>query len=233
MLTMTNVDRYRGRAGRLLLALGFAVLATIGTAGQAAAGPTATITGAFGDNCRNFIAQSSKDISHVSAHYADGRIVKDEGITSPRHTIDGGIGDEITTAVVKSGRTIERFDCAGGNPPVALLETRRCTELGCEDWFSHDSDGSHEQCSDLHLPVRFRGINSTDPDGDIVSWTLSFDDGSSVEGSWTDSPPTEVSHLVNNEEGSRLEAGTLTVTDATGRTSSDPIVFCVVDLAPD
>src|SRR5688500_12410235 len=69
----------------------------------------ATITGSFADACRDFAAHSSKNISHVEIHYVDGRVVKDESISSPDHAIDGGAGDEIGFAVVKSGTTSEQF----------------------------------------------------------------------------------------------------------------------------
>jgi hypothetical protein len=83
----------------------------------------ATITGAFADSCRDFSVHSSKDISYVELHYVAGPVVKDENINSPDHAIDGGAGDEIEVATVKSGTTIEEFACAPGNrAPTALLE---------------------------------------------------------------------------------------------------------------
>jgi hypothetical protein len=45
----------------------------------------------------------------VQVHYGDGRVVKDESIHSPDFSIDGG--DEVEFAIVKSGRTAQRFDC--------------------------------------------------------------------------------------------------------------------------
>ena len=83
----------------------------------------ATITGSFGDSCRDFTAHSSKDISHVEIHYADGRVVKDETIGSHDYALDGGAGDGIDLAIVKSGTTTERFECVSANtPPTAILE---------------------------------------------------------------------------------------------------------------
>jgi hypothetical protein len=52
-----------------------------------------------------------------SVHYADGRVVKDESIESPDYSIDGDASDEIDSAIVKSGTTTERFDCAASNSP--------------------------------------------------------------------------------------------------------------------
>lgn len=91
--------------------------------GAAVAGPTATISGSFGDACRDFAAHSSKDISHVVIHYVDGRVVKDESATTPDFSIDGGPGEEINFVLVKSGITQETFTCTATNsPPTAVLQ---------------------------------------------------------------------------------------------------------------
>ena len=83
----------------------------------------ATITASFADSCRDFVTHSSKDISHVAFHFADGRVVKDERICGHDYAIDGDAGDEIAFAIVKSGTTSEQFDCEPTNgPPTALLE---------------------------------------------------------------------------------------------------------------
>ena len=42
--------------------------------------------------------------------------------------------------------------------------------------------------------VSFRGTNSTDPDGDIASWSVDFDDGTVATGAWTTTPPNDVTH---------------------------------------
>jgi hypothetical protein len=105
-----------------------AALASLAAASTAPARPgggnsAATITGLYADSCRDFAAHSSKDISHVETHYADGSVVKDETIASPDYAIDGGPGEEIDFAIVKSGTTRERFECARSNgSPTALLE---------------------------------------------------------------------------------------------------------------
>jgi hypothetical protein len=84
---------------------------------------SATITGSFADSCRDFEAQSSKDISYVKLLYADGRTIKYEHINSHHWSIDGGAGDELDFARVKSGTTIEEFACEPGNAaPEAKLE---------------------------------------------------------------------------------------------------------------
>jgi hypothetical protein len=109
------------------------LVATIAWAGTAAAGSSssaATITGSFSDSCRDFTShatkvgsQQGKDISHVELHYADGRVVKDETISSPDYALDGVAGGEIDFAIVKSGTTVQTFGCPRTNsPPTAVLE---------------------------------------------------------------------------------------------------------------
>lgn len=111
-------------------ALALVVSAMLVSAAAAAAYPgpgnsAATITGSFSDGCRDFTAQSSKDISHVKLHYADGRVVKDETIDRPDYAIDGAAGDELDAAIVKSGATRQRFACPRTNsPPTAVLDVK-------------------------------------------------------------------------------------------------------------
>ena len=115
------------------LALGLAVIALTWSAAALAdrgGNSAATITGSFADGCRDFTAHATKvgsplgkDISYVELHYADGDVVRDETIASPEFAIDGGTGDEIDFAVVKSGTTTEPFDCVLQNSrPTAILE---------------------------------------------------------------------------------------------------------------
>src|SRR5687767_13447099 len=105
-----------------------ALVAWLGAAPAALAVPgggnsAATITGSFADSCRDFAAHSSKDISYIELHYAGGSVVKDESITTPDWAIDGGPGEEIDFAAVKSGTTIQEFPCVPSNAaPTALLE---------------------------------------------------------------------------------------------------------------
>ena len=104
-----------------------ALLALLVTAQAAPAAPrhdnsAALITGEFADSCRDFAAHSSKDISHVEVHHADGRVVKQETINGPDYWLDGAAGGEIEFAILKSGTTRERFDCVQTNsPPTSLL----------------------------------------------------------------------------------------------------------------
>ena len=124
------------------LALGLAVIALVWSASALAdrgGNSAATITGSFSDGCRDFTShatkvdsQQGKDISYVELRYADGRVVRDEAISSPDYAIDGSVGGEIDSAVVKSGTTVEPFDCALENsPPTAILEvkTPECNTL--------------------------------------------------------------------------------------------------------
>jgi hypothetical protein len=203
-----------------------AILAWVATpAAQAPRGKSAaTITGAFGDSCRDFAAHSSKDISYVELHYVAGSVIKDESIKSPDHAIDGAAGDEIEFAIVKSGTTIEEFGCVPSNrAPTAVLEIQ--TPNDCNPFFSGglqcdlsrprtvwitarqipDDGGTHSgflvwgcgfvsPTSECSFTLSFRGIGSIDPDADLTSWSLDFGDGTSVSGSWSTVPPTAVAH---------------------------------------
>src|SRR5688500_5894275 len=82
----------------------------------------ASIAGSVSDSCRNFESTSTKDISHVEIHYADGRVIKDESNRTHNFSFDGSAGDEIDYAIVKSGTTNEQFPCQGDRMPVALME---------------------------------------------------------------------------------------------------------------
>jgi hypothetical protein len=254
--------------------LSVAILAGLAAApvARAAAGggkSAATITGSFADSCRDFATHSSKDISHVELHYADGGVVKDESIDRPDYAIDGGAGDEIEFALVKSGTTIEQFECVSSNrAPTARLEIQTppmnqtladCFRfwaggLSCEQstprtvWTSAseipddggtDSGILHWVCGALGTPcpsspltVTFRGTGSTDPDGDIASWTLDFGDGTSVSGSWSSAPPNEIVHVYPNF-ASALYVITLTVTDSAGQSHSDAMRMVTLDQTPD
>jgi hypothetical protein len=74
----------------------------------------------------------------------------------------------------------------------------------------------------------FRGTNSSDPDGNITSWTLDFGDGSPVsEGSW---PMPNQTHVYAQSAASAAYSVTLTITDAGGLTSSDSSEITVVSV---
>src|SRR5215217_4789853 len=115
-------------------AFALAMLVLVAWTGSAAASGSsaATITGSFTDGCRDFTSQAAKsgsqqtkDISHVEIHFADGRVVKNETISSSDYSLDGTAGDEIDFVIVKSGTTSERFDCVHANsPPTAALELK-------------------------------------------------------------------------------------------------------------
>ena len=251
-----------------------AALAVPGTGNSAA-----TITGSFADSCRDFAAHSSKDISFVELHYAGGGVVKDENINSPDHAIDGGPGDEIDLALVKSGTTIEEFACVPTNTaPEALLEIQtppvdqvlgHCYDFSdgliCEqsiprtawtgtaqipdngdgepDFFQWGCGGFSDfsQCS---LTMRFRGAGSSDPDGDIASWSLDFGDGTAVSGAWN-APPTEVEHVYPGDLLTGIDCVgvvgtvtnvcviTLTVTDSAGQSDSDTMPMIFLNQSPD
>jgi hypothetical protein len=237
----------------------------------------ATITGSFADSCRDFTTHSTKDIRFVELHYQSGGVVRHHCIHGHDWSVDGGPGDEIDFAKVKSGTTLEEFVCEASNEaPEARLEIRtppvdqsleHCYDffsggLACEqssprtDWTSTgqipDSGGTesgffHWGCGALTDPslcpptVSFRGIGSRDADGDIVSWSLDFGDGTSASGTWS-TPPAAVAHayapsgtsctaVVNGI--SNVCVITLTVTDASGQSDSDTMRMVFVDQTPD
>lgn len=224
---------------------------------------TAAIAGAFADSCRDFAAHSNKDISHVEIHYEDGRVVKDESITSPDHAIDGDAGDEIAYAIVKSGTTTEQFVCVQStSAPAAVLEIRTpddcypffagglmCQQSNARTTWTRTSDVPetgdaagilHWGCGDLSHPslcsftFLFRGIGSSDPDGDITSWSLDFGDGTSMSGSWITAPPVEIAHdFAFDVCASGVCTIVLTVTDAAGQSHADVLRMAFVDQTPD
>ena len=228
--------------GALLLALAMTLL----WSATAVAKPEATITGEFGDSCRDFAAHSSKDISHVVIRYADGRVVNDESTTTPDYAIDGGPGEEIDSVDVKSGQTRETFTCTATNtPPTAVLEVHLWPECELVDepsgaWGCHvpfhdptlieptmwvDAGSVDINCGGAGVPceitLTFRRASSTDPENDITSWSIAFDGVTSAGGAWAD-PPTEVSFHVTP---GRTHEVTLTVTDAAGQSDSDTMTL--------
>jgi hypothetical protein len=249
----------------------------VATHDQAASGGNSatTITGSFTDLCRDFSAHSSKDISHVELHYVDGRVVKDERTTTPTYAIDGGPGDEIDFAKVKSGTTTETFTCSRtSGPPTALLEIltpdAECgmffeSGLQCDQlaprvvWRSSSNfptepvDGNSQEAGHLlwrcnasagdcsNVTVDVRGTGSSDPDDDIASWSIDFDDGTSASGTWTTDPPADVQHTFDLDLdpfpcGATLASHcvvTLTVTDAAGQSDTDTITMAFIDTTPD
>ena len=83
--------------------------------------------------------------------------------------------------------------------------------------------GEKDFYSLCQVTYTFRGISSTDPDDNIVSWSIDFGDGTSVSGDWITNPPTEVSHeyLIHHCPTCYRGPATLTVTDSAGNTDSD------------
>jgi hypothetical protein len=148
---------------RLLAAL--ACFAALQDAAAAADGSNsaATISAAFADSCRAFIAHSSKDISHVVLRYADGRVVKNESIGGPDYEIEGGAGDVLQAAIVKSGTTSQPFECAPANrPPAARLEIKTPTGNSLEGCFDFFAGGL--MCEQSTPRVAWRSADSI-PDG--------------------------------------------------------------------
>jgi hypothetical protein len=202
----------------------------------------ATITGAFADSCRDFTAHSSKDISYIELQYVAGAVIKNETINSHDHAIDGGTGDEIKVATVKSGTTIEEFGCLPTNrAPTALLEIQTPpvdqTLAGCYPFFaggwSCESSTPRTAWTNSTQVPDTGGIGSSDPDGDLTSWTLNFGDGTSVSGDWSTALPAEIAHDYTNGCVGGACVVTLTVTDSAGQSGSDVIRMGFVDFTPD
>jgi PKD domain len=67
------------------------------------------------------------------------------------------------------------------------------------------------------------GACSTDPDGDIVSWSIDLGDGTTpASGTWATDPPVEVTH--DYGQLGCVCSVVLTVTDSAGHSSSDPML---------
>jgi hypothetical protein len=220
----------------------------------------ATITAQpFTDSCRDVSFNSDKDISHVVIYYADGRVVRDETIDSPDYSINGGAGDEIDSVDVKSGTTKKSFTCTATNsPPTAMLEMRTpaiddpsgdcssqfsppdlyCGYIGPRTVWTPWEPGTVVWffCGETTFSFDFRGTSSTDPDGDLASWSLDFGDGTSASGDWTTTPPTEVAHTYDFADFTTersIVVATLTVTDAAGQSDSDTLTTGHANACPD
>lgn len=119
-------------------------------------------------------------------------------------------------------------------PPVAVLEIK----VPPEPIFVHDNgteryDGTAPRtawtsargvvffCPSGCAPqATFRGTSSSDPDGDLASWSLDFgEDDTFAGGSWTANPPAELAHTYRD----LVRPVTLTVTESAGQSDSDPL----------
>jgi hypothetical protein len=246
-------------AAALALALAFA---WTGVAGARPDNGGAAITGSFSDACRDFTAHAESVISFVELHYADGRVARDESVDGPDYALEGSTGGELDRVLVKAGRTKKPFWCGQeGSPPTALLELetppvdqslQHCYFFGgllCQvssprtEWTGTGAVpapglfmwgcGAFVPCPSV-FTVDFRGTGSSDADGDIASWTLTFGDGTSTGGAWASAPPARVSHVYSRDLSvCRVPSGpcviVLTVTDAGGRSDSETLEMAVVD----
>ncbi len=86
--------------------------------------------------------------------------------------------------------------------------------------------GQKDFYSLCQVTYTFRGTSSTDPDDDIVSWSIDFGDGIFTSGDWITNPPTEVSHeyLIHYCPTCSRDPAILTVTDSAGHTDSDALL---------
>jgi hypothetical protein len=251
----------RAAAGTLAFALAV-TLAWTSVAGARPDNGGAAITGAFSDGCRDFAAHAESAISFVELHHADGRVVRDESVDGPDYALDGSAGDELERVLVKAGRTKKPFSCeAGSAPPTAVLEletpavdqtVQHCYDFGgllCQvssprtTWTATSAIpapglfmwgcGAFVPCP-ATFSVDFRGTSSSDPDGDLASWSLTFGEGTSAGGAWSAAPPARVSHVYGRDlSACRFPSGpcviVLTVTDAAGQSDSETVEMAVVD----
>ena len=97
----------------------------------------------------------------------------------------------------------------------------------------HWACGSRTDFSQCPFTFHFRGIGSSDPDGDIVLWSLDFGDGTSSGGSWAAEPPANLAHEYARDACGNICVITLTVTDSTGQSGSASIRMGFVDVTPD
>ena len=96
------------------------IMTMAGSAGAAGPSPksAADISVGFSADCMDLTALSSKDISFVEIHFADGTAIKDEPTASPWYSYDGGV--VITDVSIKSGTTLQTFDCTALPPDPGL-----------------------------------------------------------------------------------------------------------------
>ena len=131
-MNLGRVGRWWQQVGITLGALSFVLFTSHVLSSSVLAAPgnsAATITGSFGESCRDFTAFSTKDISHVEVTYLGGYVEKDEDGDRSDLMIDGDAGEEIESVLVKSGTTVERFGCDPG-PPAP-----------CSDGVDNDGNG--------------------------------------------------------------------------------------------
>jgi hypothetical protein len=254
MTVRTWIRRVGRRSPRGALALALpSMLVFAVNAIAVSAGSATTITGEFSDSCRDFAAHSGKDISNVVIEYVDGRTVKDEAIGHRDFSINGGSGDEIAVVIVKAGTTKATFACTRTNsPPTAILEIRTPPLANCQhnnevhplclgwdertDW-SRPPGGVVGFAFEAPFPPMsfdFRGTSSSDPNNDIVSWSIDFGDGTSTSGNWLTEPPTVITHIYAGIDVLHgMPSVTLTVVDGAGQSSTDTLTLFVVDVTPD
>ena len=85
-----------------------------------------------------------------------------------------------------------------------------------------------------HVGHPLRRIGPADTDGDIVTWTIDFGDGTAVGGSWAAEPPAGVAHDYSRD-ACAIDACmiTLTVTVAAGQSGSVSMRMVFLDVTPD
>ena len=174
-------------------------------------GPGAEIDSATvksGTTSETFVCQRSTDppTAILEVNTPEGCFTWDDGKVDCAGTEDRTTWTQSTTAL---GYGLVAFDCGWPNDPSCVQHEMPC---GQKDFYSL-----------CRITYTFRGTTSTDPDDDIVSWSIDFGDGTFSSGDWATNPPTEVSHeyLIHYCPTCTREPATLTVTDSAGHTSSN------------
>jgi hypothetical protein len=129
--------------------------------------------------------------------------------------------------------------CEEASPRTDWTDTSEIpNDGGSDSGFFHWVCGAVLTCPPA-ITATFRGTSSSDPDNDIVSWSLDFGDGTFASGGWNSDPPTGVFHLFYGPDATPCSGPSttcvvvLTVTDAAGQSDSDTMLLARVDQTPD
>jgi hypothetical protein len=140
------------------------------------------ITGSFSSDCTDFTSTSTKDFSHIDFVFADGGTsTVSQFSDTHNYTLSGD--RVISSATVKAGTTVNRYDCT---PDGGGGGTNECNDGVDNDGFG-DIDGADPQCANgstsegPHKTVCNDGIDN-DQNGDIDAADPQCANGGTSEG---------------------------------------------------